>query len=318
MKDKIKEVLLKEDNFLITAHLNPDGDAIGSMCAVGFLLQKLNKNFVFYNQSPFPQKFSWLSLPSPWSQELPSNKPNWLIILDSGDSLRIGEDLQPWLKDIPSINIDHHLSNPLFGTLNWVNPQASSVGEMIAELCADLNIKLEDKLAEALYLAILSDTGSFSYGNTTSRAHYWAGEMIANGLDVGKINALLNQNLTLNKLKLMARVLGSTELKEKGQIALIKITQKMFTETSTSIEDCEGFINYIRNLQGVKIAASLREEKDQTIKFSLRSYGDINVQKIAQELKGGGHKNAAGGTMPGPLEKAEEILLTTIKKNLTI
>lgn len=318
MIDKIKKILLTEDNFLITAHLNPDGDAIGSMCAMGFLLKKLGKNFSFYNYSPLPQKFSWLKLPTLWSQELPATPPNWLILLDSGDKTRVGDTLLPWIEQISSINIDHHISNPNYGTLNWVEPKASSVGEMIAELCSQLHIELKGNLAESIYLAILSDTGSFSYANTTSKAHFWTGKMIEQGLDVGKINALLNQNLTVNKLKLMSRVFDSIQLKEQGKIAILSITQQMFKETETSLEDCEGFINYLRNIKGVKVALSLREENDGKIKFSLRSYGDIDVQKVALILNGGGHKNAAGGSIPGPIDKAEKILLETIKSNLSL
>lgn len=318
MIDKIKKVLLSEDNFLIAAHLNPDGDAIGSMCATGFLLKKLGKNFSFYNYSPLPQKFSWLKLPTLWSQELPSTPPKWLILLDSGDKTRVGDILLPWVEKIPSINIDHHISNPNYGTLNWVDPKASSVGEMIAELCFQLQIELKGSLAESIYLAILSDTGSFSYANTTSKAHFWTSKMIELGLDVGKVNALLNQNLTLNKLKLMSKVFDTIRLKEEGKIAILSITQEMFKETETSVEDCEGFINYLRNIRGVKVALSLREESDGQIKFSLRSYGDIDVQKIALILKGGGHKNAAGGTISASLAKAEKILLETIKSNLSL
>ncbi|WP_456324662.1 DHH family phosphoesterase [Desulfonauticus submarinus] len=315
-KKKIIQTLQQENNFLVVSHLNPDGDAIGSSVALGFILKKLNKNFSLYNASGLPEKFSWLKLPKKFCNTLPPQKPKWIIILDCGDKNRMGDEILPWLETCKTINMDHHLHNPLFGSLNLVNENASCVGEIIADLCVDLNIEITGALAEAIYLAIISDTGYFTYSNTTSYAHFITSRMIEQGLNVGKINSILSQTWSLNKIKLMSLVLETTELFQSGEIAVIQITQSMFKKTNTGPEDCEGFINYIRNIKKVKVAVSLREEKDNTIKFSLRSYDKVNVQQIASNLGGGGHKNAAGGILKCSLNEAKKIIINEIRKVL--
>ncbi|MDQ7031749.1 MAG: bifunctional oligoribonuclease/PAP phosphatase NrnA [Desulfonauticus sp.] len=314
-KKRILEVLQGEDNFLITSHLNPDGDAIGSSVALAIILTKLQKKVYLYNESGLPDKFSWLSMPVQFHSNWPDFNPSWAIVLDCGDISRVGEQIQPILKKTKIINIDHHLDNPHFGDLNFIQETASSVGEIIAHFAEELNICLEGDLAQAIYLALVSDTGSFSYSSTTSYAHNITATMIKNGLDVGKINMLLSQIWSVNKIKLLSLVMNSLETFCNDQIALITITQNMLQQTQTGPEDCDGFITYVRNIKGVKVAVSLREEEQNKIKFSLRSY-ETNVQRIASDLGGGGHKNASGGILDVSLQEAKNLIIEKIKQYL--
>ncbi len=311
-RNAIADTLANYDNFLVTAHENPDGDALGSMAGVGFLLQTLNKNFRLYNKSGVPQKFDWLQLPSEVFTELPNQNPEWLIVLDSGDSTRPGEPLASLIPGTKTINIDHHLGNPDFGDLNWVEPARSSVGEMIALLLQEMHFPSLGPLAEALYLAMASDTGFFTYDNTTPEVLEITAGMIREGLDIAKINHLIQSRWTLGKLHLHGKILKRAELHCAGQVGLIHITGEDFRKTGTDIEDCEGLVNYVRNISGVEIAVSIREEGPGECKFSLRSQGEMDVQEIASSLGGGGHKNASGGKLYLEIEKARKTVLQEI------
>ena len=316
MNKNLEQVLttIKEnDHFLVTSHINPDGDAIGAMAAMGYILQSLQKDFVLFNESGLPQRLAWLKLPAPITQELPETDPQWLIVLDSGDSSRPGEKIKDLIGRVKTINIDHHLGNPGFGLINWVEPQSSSVGEMVARLAQKLDIPLQGALAEAIFLSIASDTGGFSFGNTTPEVLELTAHLIRQGLDYAQINAQMQKQWSLNKVKLHGHVLKNAELHLNGQIGLITITQEILKKTETTIEDCEGLVNYIRNIKSVKVAISLREDEPDKIKFSLRSYGNVNVQQMASSLGGGGHRNASGGTLEMSLTQAKEKILDTVR-----
>jgi phosphoesterase RecJ-like protein len=315
--EQILTVIKENDHFLVTAHANPDGDAVGAMAAMGYILQSLKKNFVLYNESGLPQRLSWLKLPGPIIQELPEQEPKWLIVLDSGDSSRPGEKIKNLIAKVRTINIDHHLGNPDFGLINWVEPRSSSVGEMVAQIARKLGVPLRGPLAEAIYLAIASDTGGFSFGNTTPEVLELTAHLIRQGLDFGLVNAQMQKQWTINKIKLQGKVLQGTELHFNDQIGLITITEKMFKQTGSTVEDCEGLVNYVRNIKSVKVAISLREDGAEKIKFSLRSYGKIDVQQMASSLGGGGHKNASGGTLEMSLSQAKEKVLDTVSQYLS-
>ncbi|WP_457570511.1 DHH family phosphoesterase [Desulfovulcanus sp.] len=315
--EQILTAIKENDHFLVTAHINPDGDAIGAMAAMGYILQSLRKNFVLFNESGLPQRLAWLKLPGPIIQELPETDPEWLIVLDSGDSSRPGEKIKDLITKVKTINIDHHLGNPNFGLINWVEPRSSSVGEMVAQIARELGVSLQGPLAEAIYLAIASDTGGFSFGNTTPEVLELTAHLIRQGLDYGLVNAQMQKQWSINRIKLQGKVLLGTELHLHDQIGLITITEEMFKQTGAGVEDCEGLVNYIRNIKSVKVAISLREDGPKKTKFSLRSYGKIDVQQMARDLGGGGHRNASGGSLEMSLTQAKEKILSTVRRYLT-
>lgn len=315
----LADVFRQHDRVLIAAHLTPDGDAAGSSAALGWALRVLGKEVILYNASGFPAYLSWLPLPSPVITrvaDLPG-APSLIAALDSGDAARLGDDIQPLLAATPSVNIDHHLGNPGYGTLgNWVDPGRAATGEMIALLAEELGAPLQGPLAEAIYLALMADTGSLTFGNTSPDALRLAARLMENGLNVPAVRARMDNTWTLAKMRLWGRLMTEAQVLEDGKLCLAVITQAMLEECRASKEDSEGFVEQMRRIRGVRVALLLRETsapgKPET-KASLRSSGPDDVRAVAAQFGGGGHKNAAGATVPLDPEKAARVMLPYIR-----
>ncbi len=310
-RKKIAEILAHEDRFLIAAHIDPDGDAIGSMSAMGHILQRLGKKFRLYSRSGLPDRFSWLNLPAPIAQTLDSFQPNWLIALDCGNAQRLGPELTDIMSRLQVINIDHHMGNPDFGQINWVEPRISSVGEMVAALALDLDLHLDQELGESLYLALVTDTGSFTYSNTGSQSLQMAAEILRQGLDLDRFNARLERQWSLSKVHVQGLAMQNAVLCFQGRVGLIKADQEVLDQAQAQPEDCEGLVNYMRQVRGVLVAVSLLQGREN-IKFSLRSWGEVDVSAIAVALGGGGHRNAAGGKLALDFGQAEQRILDVL------
>lgn len=308
----ISELILREDDFLVASHYNPDGDAIGSTCGVGHILKKLGKNFTLYNTSGVPARYDFVNMPAPVLDTLPETLPKWTIILDCGAEERMGEELYARRSETRIIDIDHHLGNGDYGEFNWVDVRQPAVGTMVAELAQALDVPLIGGLAECVYLAVATDTGFFTYGSTTPESLELAANMLRHGLDMGRMNKRITKQWSEERLRLWTEVMDGVELYANKTIAVGAITRDIFERTGTTSEDSENIINFIRRLKSVRVAAIFREEGPDTYKFSLRSYGDDNVQEIASRFGGGGHKNASGGTIEAPLSEAKSMLIDVI------
>ncbi len=313
---RISELLQNEDDFLIVSHYNPDGDAIGSSCAMGHILASLGKSFSLYNPSGLPSRYDFVSLPCPIVSTLPDTLPKWTIVLDCGADERMGAELLGRIGETQVINIDHHLGNGDYGQENWVAVDQPAVGSMVALLAEELSLPLQGHLAECLYLAVATDTGFFTYGSTTPESLELAARMLRDGLDIAQMNMMITKQWSEKRMRLLTEVLSGVELYMDKQIAVATITQEIFDKTGTTSEETENIINFIRRLKSVRVAAILREEKPDTFKFSLRSYGTDNVQEIAARFGGGGHKNASGGTIEAPLDDARMMLVEIIGGSL--
>ncbi len=313
---RIAEILQAEDDFLVVSHYSPDGDAIGSMAAVGWMLTSLSKRFHLYNDSGMPERFSWLPLPAPLEDTLPNTKPRWIVVLDCGEPKRVGQHLLKRLDSSKVINIDHHQGNPLFGQLNWVDTQMSSTGEMVAGIAQHLGIPLSGEMGEALYLALVSDTGWFSYGNTSPQTMELAADIIRQGLRPDLFAPKLMYNWTVNKVHLVGQALAHARFYAKGRIGLVTASSQDFDQTGATGSDTEGLVDMIRNVRTVVAAASLRQEEPRKIKFSLRSTGDVDIRQVALRFGGGGHINASGGVINATLESAERQLVAAIQETL--
>jgi phosphoesterase RecJ-like protein len=314
----IKEIIhifRENHSFLITSHVNPDGDAIGSMGGVYYLLKQFGKEVDLYNVSGVPDRFSYLSFSKYISTFLNKNEYDCIIFLDCGDISRAGEEIKKIKKQI-TINIDHHPTNDFFADINWVNPNMSSVGEMVAYLLEETKIELKGKIAESIYTAIVSDTGSFTFSNTKPTTLKVVMKILENGFDLDDFNRKYQRYWTINKVHFHGMAMQRAKLLFEGKVAIISIPMDLMKKTGCTTEDCEGVINYIRQIRGVKVAAILREDDDK-IKVSLRSWGEVDVSQIALELNGGGHKNAAGGSIFLPLEQAEDLFLNCIEKYIS-
>jgi len=304
------------DNFLVTSHVRPDGDAIGSMAALGHVLRTLGKNFFLFNESGLPEAYSWVDMPAVMQTSIPESGWDWIIVLDSSNALRAGEYIAGLVDHKAVINIDHHPDNPGFGLINWVDPGFSSVGEMIALLAREMELDLTGSLAQGIYLAIVSDTGFFSFGNTTPGVLELSARLIRSGLDNRAINPLITNQWSRGRMHLHGSAMQQAEFIDRGHIALICISRDMLRQTGTGPEDCQGLVNMLLKVQGVRVAATLREDESRQVKLSLRSAGPEDVRAIAREFGGGGHYNASGGIVLASLQEAREMLINTCRRHL--
>ncbi|OGR39775.1 MAG: hypothetical protein A2051_04180 [Desulfovibrionales bacterium GWA2_65_9] len=313
---QIADLIRRTDSFLVSSHANPDGDAIGSTVALGHILAHMGKEFCLYNRSGLPAQFDWLPLPGPIHHTLVGCEANWIFVLDCGAQSRVGDELFRIMGTRPIANVDHHLGNPNFGQFNWVDESYPAVGAMIADLADELSIPLTGPLAEAVYLGIVTDTGFFTFDNTTPAVLELAARLIRLGLNPGIVNAKIRNQWGVNRFRLWGESFATTELFFGGQVAVAYVTLNMMERSDTSPADCEEIVNFLRRLRGARAAAILREEPDGSYKFSLRSTGADNVQAVAALFGGGGHRNASGGTINAGFLSAKKRLVEALGESL--
>jgi bifunctional oligoribonuclease and PAP phosphatase NrnA len=313
---KIADLIRRTDSFLVSSHANPDGDAIGSTVALGHILAHMGKDFCLYNRSGLPAQFDWLELPGPIHSTLSGAEANWIFVLDCGTQNRVGEELFQVMGSRPMANVDHHLGNPMFGQFNWVDVRYPAVAAMMADLADELDIPIAGPLAEAIYLGVVTDTGFFTFDNTTPSVLELVARLIRLGLNPGLINAKIRNQWSVNRFRLWGESFATTEMFYGGQVALAFVTRGMMERTGTTAADCEEIVNFLRRLRGARAAIILREEPDGAYKFSIRSTGAVNVQKVAALFGGGGHRNAAGGTISADMLTAKDRLIKALGESL--
>ena len=316
---EILEALRSSERVVVTAHAHPDGDAMGSCLALAWALHSLGREVCVFNEDGVPGFLSFLCSPSPVVADVDALpwEPELIAVLDCGDRARVGEKLQPLMDRVPTLDIDHHLANPLFGSAgNWAVPAASATGELVGLIVQELGVSMQGPLAEALYVALSSDTGNFSYGNTTPLALRLTAHLREQGLDIAALREKLENNWSEAKLRLWGRLMAETRMLENDRLAAAFVTRAVLAETGSRREDAEGFVEQLRRLSSVRVALLLREdEKDGKVvtKASLRSSGGDSVRDVAAQFGGGGHKNAAGATLGMEAEQALEALLPHIR-----
>lgn len=313
---QIADLIRRSDHFLVASHANPDGDAMGSTLAMGYILAALGKGFCLYNPTGLPSQFDWLPLPGPMYTTLAGAEGNWILVLDCGTQQRVGPELTKILGSRPVANIDHHLGNPNFGQFNWVDESYAATTVMVAELAEELGVALTGPLAEAIYLGIVTDTGYFSFDNTNPQVMELGARLIKLGLQPGLVNAKIRNQWNVNRFRLWGESFATAEMFFGGKVAVAHVTRDMMERTATSPSDCEEIVNFLRRLRGTRAAAILREEPDGTYKFSLRSTGPDNVQAVAALFGGGGHRNASGGTIAEDLIPAKKRLVQALGESL--
>ncbi|MBI4395333.1 MAG: bifunctional oligoribonuclease/PAP phosphatase NrnA [Candidatus Omnitrophica bacterium] len=310
--------LKKKDNFLLASHVNPEGDAIGSILALDSLLRRLGKKTLIACEDSFPERLC--CLPSKrWNQVkdiAPGRKFDALVVADCPTLERVGS-VQTLLGPKTEIfNIDHHVSNSRFGHYNYIQPSASAAGEVVYDIFKHFKMKLNREEATALYVTITTDTGSFKYSNTTVKSHQIASELIQTGIDIEKINDALYATSSLEKLQLYSLLLGKVKTSADGQVAWVGLTREDLKRTGATYEDTEGFIDFLKYIKEVQFAFFLSEMDGNhggQIRVSFRSKGDNDVAQIAVHFGGGGHKKAAGCMISGTLEEATQKILDQIK-----
>jgi len=298
------------NRFLLTSHVNPDGDAIGSELGLARLLRRMGKGAVVWNRDETPTIYR----PLPGSERIhtgtepPAGFPDVfdaIIVLECPSPDRTG--LEQHLSALPVVNIDHHLGNQHYGAINWVDTAAPAVGEMVYRLAQGLKVTLEPETADCLYLTLVTDTGGFRFSNATPVAFEAAAALVRDGAHPEQVSQWLYESQPLPVLRLVGEMLQTLELHEEGRIATVRLTSEMFARAGAATGDSEGLIDYPRTIAGVEAVALIRQREDGTHKVSLRSRGDVDVEKIARHHGGGGHRNAAGYSVDGDGGTVEEI-----------
>src|SRR6478736_1335259 len=307
----IADALRKHDRFLVVTHENPDGDALGSLLAATLALLQLGKDVVMYHagETPLPREYAFMPL-----QELARERPadaseRVLLAVDCAKEDRIGDAALLALAPLV-LDVDHHHDNTRFGDLNLIVADASSTGEVLRDVFAELDVALTPELAEPLYIALVTDTGRFQYSNTTPKALRLAAELVDAGADIHAVFQQVYESVEFAKLKLLARVLERAEVLEGGRIVVSHLLRADFAEVGASEPYSEGLIDYLREVEGAELAVLVREQltqRAQAYKGSLRSSIDeLDVSAIARRFGGGGHRQAAGFSTDLPLEQIVE------------
>jgi len=319
MKREIKEVIdaiKKHKKFLITAHINLEGDSLCSQLAMLHLLQGMNKEARIIDADPVPPHLTFLPKAKFVTHEIDETYDyDAAIVLDCPNLRRVGRVQQLITPDKFIVNIDHHISNERFGTVNWVEPYASSVGEILHRLYVNIGAPVTEEAALYMYVALITDSGSFSYDNTTAETHRVAAALLEAGLKPGQVSEKVFESKTLSDMKLLGKIIETLRVNKTSEIAYLDITRKMLEETGADMSKTDTIVNYARSIHNVKVAILFREDpkNDNTIAISFRSKGDIDVNKIAKILGGGGHKKASGCMIKGSLDDVRRKVLITVE-----
>ena len=317
---EIGQVIHNHSSFILLSHIRPDGDAIGSQLALGHALEAIGKEVHYINEDGLPDNLTFL-LGSQKIQTPPTSPidAEVVIALDCATKPRLGEQaLNAASKANTWINIDHHISNPRYADLNYINDSSPSTGQIVYQLIIHQDFPLPEATRDAIYVATSTDTGSFQYSNTTATTYEMAADLVKRGLDVGTINAQLYANNPYRKIELLRSLLNTLELSENGKVADWQLPHAVKEQYNLKPEDSEDQIDLIRGIEGVIVAAFFEELPDDKIRVSLRAKdGTVNVCEIAQEFGGGGHARAAGIRMPGPISTARSKVLTSISNAIS-
>ncbi len=302
-------------SILISVHKNPDGDALGSQLALMLSLEKMGKSVTAHNLDPVPEIYRFL----PHADRVKTGRPlsgayDACIVLDS-DPSRTGLFDESVPADV-LINIDHHITNSSTWTETWVDPSASATGEMVYRLILELGTALDRNTALCLYTAIFTDTGSFRYTNTSPESMRIAALLLEAGADPWLVTENVYESFAFRRLKLLGNLLAAMEKSEDGRVAWVVVTEELYRKTGTSAEDTDNFINFVRSVKGVEVAVLFRQTAEREYKISLRSKGRIDLSELAQSLGGGGHRNAAGSTLPGTFEEIRDRVLGAINNTI--
>lgn len=315
---EMSEELRKAPTVALFSHVSPDGDCIGSMLGIGLALEAMGKKVYMYNPDPIPRNLVFLPGVNKIKTEMPDPFPNCLFFVDCADLQRVHLQKDNLPKEAVVLNLDHHISNQNFGSINWVDSNASATGELAYELICQLDVNLTQEIATNLYTAISTDTGSFKYSNTTSKTHQIAGKLIDAGIKIGDIHHYVYDQIPMVKLELLRRSLNQLQIYADGQLAIMTLRKIDFEESGAEESLSEGLIDHARTIEGVEIAILLKESKADVIRVSLRSNRWFDVNKIADRFGGGGHKRAAGCTLEVSLEEANQRILKTIEEELKL
>jgi phosphoesterase RecJ-like protein len=312
-RDRIRDEILRRRRFLLTSHARPDGDSIGSQLAMAFALRALDRETVIVNRDEPPAHY--LEFPGTDQIIIADHVDpalgdfDALLVMECGDLSRPGI---AGLDRFFAINIDHHVGNSMYGALNWFDQSASACGELISELVDALGVPLSFEIATHIYLAILTDTGSFHHSNITPRTFDICRRCTEAGVNPAAMARRVFDSNSYGKLKLIGALLNSMQLVDSGRLAVLHLDRGMLERAESTLNDTEGLINLPLTAREIHAVAFFKALEPGEVRISLRSKYDVDVRAVAVKYGGGGHTNAAGFTLSGSEETVRQQVIDDV------
>lgn len=315
--DRILEAVKACDTFCVVGHIRPDGDCVGSQLGLTLALRNEGKQVTCWNEDKTPQKYEFLDPEGILQRPAPGKRFDCVIATDAASFERLGSVGSCVTDRKVFINIDHHQSNTRYGDINWVSAREPSTGELIFRLLKVANWPITKPIADCLFTAVSTDTGSFQYSTTTPGTYHVAGELVRRGANLSKICDEVYQSYPLSRARLLKHVYSTFRLTHQNQIAYFWLRRADFARTGADSSDSEGLIDHIRAIAPVEIACVFEEIDDNLTRISLRSKTDkVDVNEIAALFGGGGHRAAAGARIPGKPLSVQRRVIAAVKKAL--
>ncbi|MCL6634925.1 MAG: bifunctional oligoribonuclease/PAP phosphatase NrnA [Peptococcaceae bacterium] len=305
---EIGGVLRRAGSILICGHVTPDGDSLGSVLALGLTMEMLGKKVTMAGPDPVPALYGFLPAAERFlAGAPPEGNYDTLVVLDCSVPERLGRGYQDLLtREMVVVNIDHHAGFRSFGTYRYIDPLAAATGEILFDLFKLMRLDISPDAAVCLYTAIITDTGSFQYDNTTPGTHRRVAELIELGVPAAEVNTRIYEEKPREVLLLLGAALNTMSMSPCGKVCWMTVSRAMLGNTGAADEHTEGLVNYARSVRGVEVALLFRELEDGKYKVSFRSKGAVDVNRLAALFGGGGHRRAAGSIMHGDLAQIRE------------
>jgi phosphoesterase RecJ-like protein len=315
------EFIGRHRRFLLTTHINPDGDGLGSEVALALWLEAQGREVRILNDAVLPPAFVFLARHAAFESYEPEvaerrfTEADALVVLDTSNRQRVGR-LSTHLDrhTIPVAVVDHHVSHAGFGQVNVIEPEASATGEILYDLIREGAGTITPAIAEALYIALMTDTGSFRYSNTDTHAHRMAADLLTHGLDPQRLHTQVHSHASAGRLRFFGEVLSALELLEEGRLVVLEAAPEQFQRHGLVGADTDGLVDLPRTISGVEVVVLFSEVDAGKVKVSLRSTGRVAIDRVASRLGGGGHVHAAGVLLRGSRAEARTRILPELSR----
>jgi|CXWL01.1.fsa_nt_gi phosphoesterase RecJ-like protein len=316
--NSIINVIKKNKRFLITTHVNPDADAIGSALAMAVVLKSLGKSVVVFNEDVVPGWLGFLPRTAWFKRPVDIKTVDYdvAIALDCGDASRIGNVRGLLRKGKVMVNIDHHKTNDSFGNVNLILPKASSTAEILYELFSKMKIRWSKELAMLVYAGIMTDTGSFRYDCTSARTHHIVGDLLDHGVSPQEVYTKIYDVVTVSDLRIFMQIANNVEFILGGKIACLELSKKDLAKFSNGFDVRDKVFAWLRSAEGVEVIVIFNEVGKSRTRVNFRSKGNFDVAKLASRFQGGGHAKASGCTLELSLQESRKKILQEITRDL--
>jgi phosphoesterase RecJ-like protein len=321
--DRLDALVRERERFVLTTHVNPDGDGLGSEVALGLWLQAQGKDVTILNDGKAPWNFEFLGKHIPietFTKERADDlfaRADVLVVLDTQNKDRLGRVAayveRPGLEVVV---LDHHVGDAAFGSVNVVQPEKAATGELVYDFIRRDPKGLTTAIGEALYAALVTDTGSFRHSNTDPDVHAMAGDLLGRGVESAVVQAWIHSHKHVDRLRFLGRLLMDLQTTPDGKVAWFEVRRDLYAEYGVESSDTEGLVDFPRTVPGVEAVVLLSELEDGRVKASLRSSGRVDVHAVATACGGGGHRYAAGATLDGPIEAARARVLAVLAEQI--